>query len=240
MGNPRNILLTGATSGIGLALADKLSRRHRVLGTARGLSPQLEKLMADGPDLRFCAVDQAQPEESVAAIHGALENSEWDGLDNVILNAGTGRVVAPEAETPQAINETLAVNLHTPLLLAQALLPTLEARRGKLTFVGSTARRGHGDFASYAASKAGLHGLARALREEWRGRVEVQVLHPGPTATPMHDKAGLPDTPLRRLFIDPAAMAAMIENTIASRKPAATLSFLQDWSGASLMGRGLR
>ncbi len=240
MAEPRNILITGATSGIGLALAGRLSRRHRVIGTARGLSAPFEALMADRPDLRFTAVDQTQPGESVDVILGALEEALWDGVDNVILNAGTGYVVAPDAETPQSIGHTLAVNLQTPLLLSRALLPKLEARRGKLTFIGSTARRGQGAFASYAASKAGLHGLARALREEWRGRIEVQMLHPGPTATPMHDKAGLPRTTLRRLFIDPAAMSAMIEYAIGSRRPVATLSFLQYWSGASVLGRGLR
>ena len=78
--------------------------------------------------------------------------------------------------------------------LARALIfiaPALFAANGQLTIIGSVAHKGAKKFATYAATKAALRGFSRSLREEWKGRASVQILHPGAVRTGMHAKAGL-------------------------------------------------
>lgn len=236
---PKRILITGGSSGIGLALAARLSTRHHVLVTGRRLSEELTALIGERPSLDFVAADQAEPLGAVAHIAEALAARDWRGLDHAVLNAGLGFVTPPERETAAMIRLTLAVNLTANIALAHRLFPLLERAGGKLTLIGSTARRGAPRFASYAASKAALHGFFRAIGEEWRGRVAVQILHPGPTATAMHRRAGLPDGPMRRFFLPAGEMAAMIEKSMAGRRRATRLSYLEYLAGASLFGRGL-
>lgn len=240
MSGPRTILVTGGTSGIGLALARNLSNRHRVLVTGRALSASLKMIMEDRPDLDFVAVDQIESAKFARSIQDKLKEKAWSHLDHAVLNAGIGFVCDPHSETAENIRTTLAVNLRANVELAHSLYPILAASKGKLTFIGSTARKGAPDFASYAASKAALHGLARALKEEWRGKIGVQIIHPGPTKTDMHAKAGLNLGKVRGLFADPKAMAMMIENTMARNKFTANLGLIQYWSGTQYLGRGLR
>jgi short-subunit dehydrogenase len=84
-----------------------------------------------------------------------------------------------------------------------------------------------------------LHGLARALRSEWAGKVGVQVVHPGPTRTPMHEKAGFDPGRLAALFLDPRDVAAMIASAMASRHSPVTINWLRYFGGGSVLGRRL-
>ncbi|QDY99444.1 SDR family NAD(P)-dependent oxidoreductase [Nitratireductor mangrovi] len=221
----KRILVTGGTSGIGLALARRLTPTADLLLTGRRAAADIRDLLPEGA--AYAAADQAHPEAATATIAAALAELGWDGLDLAVLNAGLGRVGDPAAEAPEALRETLDANLLGPILLSRLLLPRLEASRGKLVLIGSTAHRGAPGFASYAASKAGLNGFARALAEEWRGRVEVRVIHPGPTATGMHQRAGHDPGRAGRFFASPETMAALVEEAIAARRAATTISFVR-------------
>lgn len=240
MAGPRNILVTGGTSGIGFALVNNLSNRHRVLTTGRKLSEPLKALIKDRPDVEFLALDQNAPSKIPQILIEKLDKKNWAYLDNAILNAGTGFISDPTSEAMDIIRNTLAVNLTANVTIAHSLFPYLKENKGKLSFIGSTARKGAPNFASYAASKAALHGLARGLKEEWRGSVDVQIIHPGPTKTDMHEKAGLKLGKVRDFFADPKAMAQMIENSLARNNFSANLGLLQYWSGGQFLGRGLR
>ena len=235
----RRILMTGGTSGIGLELIRRWADRHDIVTTGRSLSDDLAALLETRPGLTHAAADQANPMEAADRIDEAIAARGWDTLDHAVLNAGTGFACDPASENITRMLETLDTNLTTSMVLAHRLFPLLEKGRGTLTLIGSTAHRGAPAFASYAASKAGLNGFARSLREEWRGRVRVQMLHPGPTRTLMHHKAGLDTGRAGALFTPPAAMAAMIDHAIARRVGGRRLSFLRYWSGESLLARGL-
>jgi len=214
-------LITGATSGIGLALAARLAGRHRLLLTGRNLAP-LDALRL-GPDDRRFALDLSDPLAASEALAAALDRLGIDRLDHVVLSAGLGGYGAPETESADLVRQTLAVNLTGPVCLARMLLPRLEAAAGRLTLIGSVAHKGSPKAASYAASKAGLAGFARALREEWRGRVAVQIIHPGPVVTPMHGRAGYQPGRLARLFLSPERAAIEIEKLMASGRSPATV-----------------
>ncbi len=233
----RKILITGATSGIGLALATRLAPRHEILATGRALKKDAEKILP--ANAGYIRVPQSDPLVASATIREGLRDVGWTGFHNAILVAGTGYVCEAQSEDPVRLRETLDVNLAATILIARACLPLLEKTNGRLTLIGSTAARGSSHIASYCASKAGLAGFARSLRSEWRGRVSVQILHPGPVATPMHEKAGYVPGRLGALFLSPSTMAAMLEFAVARGRSPRTLSWFRYIGGESIFGRRL-
>ncbi|RFC65345.1 SDR family NAD(P)-dependent oxidoreductase [Fulvimarina endophytica] len=212
-------LVTGASAGLGLALARRWSGRYQLVLTGR--RDALEDRLAD--DAIYVPADLTRPQTAVATLLQALGEAGIDRLHRVVLNAGTGRHGDPFAEDAGDIRRTLAVNLAAPVSLAHALFSRLDACGGRLVLIGSVAHGGSALLASYAASKAGLDAFGRALREEWRGRVPVSMIHPGPIATEMHAKAGFDPKGMRRFFASPERMAAMVEAAIETGRDRAIL-----------------
>ena len=197
---PARVLVTGGTDGIGLEVVRLLAARGAsVVATGRRDGPDL-------PGVAWVRADQSDPGAAARTIAAACR----DDLDAAILCAGTGTAATDGVEGAGAIRATLRVNLAASVLIAHALAPVLLARGGTLALVGSVARRGMGALPSYSASKAGLHGFARALGEEWRGRASVAMLHPGPTRTGMQGKAGMEVGRAARLFVPAPLMARML------------------------------
>lgn len=233
----RKILITGGSSGIGLALANMLSARHDVMVTGSRAKSEFTDFLS--PDLIYVQASQTDPEAATKMIAEAVLKAGWVKLDNVVLNAGAGFAVEDAIDDVERIRATLDVNLTATILLSRALYPWLAKASGTLTIVGSVAHKGQASFPAYAASKGALNGFVRALRSEWHGRVTVQILHLGPTKTEMHAKAGYDPGRLRSIFIRPKDMAAMMQYAIASKRSPLTLSYLRYLTGGSLIGRRL-
>ncbi len=231
----KRALITGATSGIGYCLAHQLSQTHDLLLTGRReiseISNQLPK------SARYIVADQADPDAAVSAIYSELQELGWDHLDLAVLNAGIGFVADPAAETAETRRLVLDTNATAPMKIAHMLFPALSAANGRLVLISSVAHGGAANFASYAASKAALNGFGRALAEEWRDRVSVHVIHPGPTASGMHAKAGYSAGKAERLFIPTKAMAAMIANIASGRSSISTASYVRYLFGGYWAGR---
>ena len=238
MAQRRKVLITGATGGIGLALAGRLCDRHDVLAVGRRGEEEAAGLLPDG--VAYIQADHGDPGVCATMIAQGLLKRGWLKLDNAVLNAGVGTVVDGATENVDVIRETLDVNLTAPVLIARALYPWLSKANGTLTLVGSVAHKGQGLFPTYAASKAGLNGLARALRSEWRGTVKVQAVHPGPTKTEMHAKAGYDPGKAGALFISTDKMAAMLEGAMANGRSPQSLAFVRAWAGGAQTARRLR
>lgn len=233
----RKILITGATSGIGLALAQRLSIRHDVLVAARKPVAQARALLPDC--CAYVQADFAAPETATQGVADDLLKRGWTKLDNAVINAGVGFVCDDGCDTMDTVRQTLDINLTSSVLLARALHPWLAKAGGALTLVGSVAHKGQAMFPVYAASKAGLHGFARALRSEWAGRVDVQIIHPGPTQTAMHQKAGFDPGKMGAYFLKPDAVATMMEHAMAAKRSPVTCSYGRFATGGMLVGRSL-
>lgn len=233
----RKILITGATSGIGLALANRLSLRHDVMVTGSRAAEDITEIFS--PNLTYVRASQTDPEKAAQTIAKALLKTGWTRLDNVVLNAGIGFATTDAIDDVERLRDTLDVNLTSTILISRAVYPWLAKTKGTLSIVGSVAHKGQSLFPAYAASKGALNGFVRSLRSEWAGKVTVQILHLGPTQTQMHEKAGHDPGWMRELFIRKEPMAKMVEYAMAAKRSPMTLSWSRFLAGGSITGRRL-
>jgi NADP-dependent 3-hydroxy acid dehydrogenase YdfG len=177
-------LVTGASRGIGLAVADALSSAGmHVVRLARSLKDSSTKSRTD------LAVDVSQP----AAVARALERVVREiGVPDIVVNNAGVFIVKPLAETtPEDFQTTLATNLTAPFLVARALIPRMVERgSGHLVSVGSISDYiGFPGSSAYAASKFGLRGMHEVIRAETaRTRVRTTLISPGPVDTDLWDE----------------------------------------------------
>ncbi len=228
---PAHVLITGGTDGIGLYLAKLYqSEGASVAVTGRRNQTEIEPQLCDR--IAYIKADQINPVQAATNIVNGLAAMGWKSCDIAILNAGCGKVGDPLEETADSIRQIIDVNLAATVQIAHALSPLLLANArarqapGKLVIIGSTAHKGAQKFASYAATKAGLHGLARSLRVEWCGRVDVKIIHPGPTATSLHEKAGFDPGLMSRLFLKPDQMARLVKHRASKSGSPVSIGFL--------------
>jgi NAD(P)-dependent dehydrogenase (short-subunit alcohol dehydrogenase family) len=181
----RRVLVTGASRGIGLAIAAGLAGRGAALAItgrkADSLAAAADHLRAAGAEALPLACHQGDP-AAVARLFEELDARQFTP-DAVVINAGVNPIMAPLLETDLgAWQKILDVNLTGALVTAQHALRRMVARgRGAVLFVSSIAGidplPGLG---AYSVSKAGLLGLTRALAKEVGGRsVRVNALAPG-------------------------------------------------------------
>lgn len=200
------VILTGASRGLGLALAGALAAAGYPLAVcSRTCSPELAALVtASKGRLWFQEADLAAPEADTGSVRRFLAAAvAWGAsleipaypyalINNAAIAAEGVLATFPEA----AIEAVLRTNLHGPIQASRAFLrhflscrpgpePGLRPSGGRILTISSiVARRGYSGLAVYAASKAGLEGLTRALaREVGRRGVTVNALAPGFLAT---------------------------------------------------------
>ncbi len=172
----RTVLVTGASSGMGEALALTMAAAGaRVIAVARRLD-RLKDLSKIHPEIVPLACDLSQEKERLALIGQAREIGRVDVLINT---AGVNAAVVPaEDESPEQVARTLEVNLIAPFRLSQAFAPAMrEAGEGAIVNIASISGVvgvGRIPQASYVMSKSGLVGLTRELACQW-GRWGIRV-----------------------------------------------------------------
>ncbi len=174
-------IVSGGSGGIGQATVAALAKADHLVAVAdiqQGDPPP-------GADEMF-SCDLADPTACADAVNGAAE--AFGGLDVLVHAAGITRDGVSWKMTDDNWNAVLAVNLNSAFYLSRAATPLLrEAGGGAIVFVSSiNGERGKFGQANYAASKAGLHGLAKSLaRELGHFGIRVNVVAPGMIRTPM-------------------------------------------------------
>jgi short-subunit dehydrogenase len=169
------VLLTGATGGIGHAIARTLAKRGAKLVLTGRRREQLEPLAAE-LSARMIATDLADP----ASIDQLV--SESGEVDALVANAALPATGPVTAFSPADIDRLLAVNLRSPMVLAAALAkPMVERKRGQIVFIGSLASKtASPNGAVYSATKFGLRGFAHGFRADLHGTgVGVSIVLPG-------------------------------------------------------------
>lgn len=184
------ILVTGSTSGIGLAVAERLlSKGARVI--LHGQKPEedlpasVSELLADSTKARYIWADLGDSSAATELPHRA--SAMWGGLSGVVLNAAVAFHQDWLSVTPDEWKSVMAVNVLAQLLVAQSSTPYLRDSEGSIVVVSSTnALRVNKKNLVYDSAKAALNHMAKAWALELKDdRVRVNVVMPGGVDTPM-------------------------------------------------------
>ena len=181
-------LVTGATSGIGGAIAVALAAEGAPVWAVGRRPEALDALSAACPSIRGERADLVV-DDDVERLVSTLR-TEADGLDVLVHAAGTAVLGCVAAAPVDALDDMYRLNLRVPYLLTQRLLPLLRRARGQVVFVNSSAGLHASAGASqYAATKHALKALADSLRCEANDDgVRVLSVYPGRTASPMQER----------------------------------------------------
>jgi NAD(P)-dependent dehydrogenase (short-subunit alcohol dehydrogenase family) len=187
----KTVLITGGTSGIGLATAERLVREGARVIVTGSRAASLDKAKGVLGERAHYVLNDAGDSAAPCALAQAAK-AVSPTLDGVFFNAGFGRFQPLEGVSAAEFDAQYAVNVRGPLLQAQALAPLL-ADGGALLFNTSVARvKGFAAMSIYASTKGALRTLTRVLARELAPRVRVNAVSPGPIETAFFERTGMP------------------------------------------------
>ncbi len=211
-------VVTGATSGIGLAITRELLRLgYEVAGVAR----RPEQAGLEHPRLRLHAIDLARTEalpEALERLFGTIAGP----VRVLVNNAGAGVMGHLEQLSVRDIKRAMDLNFLSHAIVTRMLLPRLKRQSGPadIVFIGSEAalkgaRRG----SVYCAGKFAVRGFAQALREECAGtNVRVCLVNPGAVRTPFFDGLDFEPGGEAEEAIEPEDVAGLLELILRTRR----------------------
>ena len=211
---PNQVLLTGATRGIGRAIAQKLLEEgSQVVGVGRNHEGGIEHPAYTPVTLDLS--DLNGMEEGLAKLV-----KQYPDVDAIISNAGQGSFGGLEQFSFKQIRQSLELNLLSHMLVVRAFLPQLKrAGRGDVILMGSEASlRGGQQGSLYCAAKFGLRGFAQSLREECASvNVRVGIVHPGMVRSEFFDDLRFEPGPAETNAILPEDVAEAIWTMLSMR-----------------------
>ncbi len=228
----KHVLVTGASSGIGAALAEGFAAAGATVGICARredrLAAVLGKVQEHSPDSRMWAVDLADLDGLEAFARRASD--ELGGIDVLVNNAGIPKRRAVTALDPATVEAVMAINYFSPVRLTLALLPELIARAGRIVNISSVAARlGPPSEAAYTASKAALTGWSESMQVDLgvAGHdVQVHVVNPGVIDT---DLFHLPDNDESMAPIEALPTEAMIQPVLDALEQGTFEIYVPGW-----------
>jgi short-subunit dehydrogenase len=209
----KNVLVTGASAGIGAALAEGFAQRGATVGIcarrADRLDAVLERCQKHSPASRAWTIDLNDLDALTDYARRASE--ELGGIDVLVNNAGIPKRKPVFALTPDIVEAVMRINYFSPVRLTLALLDEIVARSGRLVFLSSVAARlSPPAEAAYAASKAAISAWAECMQVDLRDTAaRVHVVYPGVIDTELFH---LPDNdPLGNTGVEMLPVEAMVE-----------------------------
>jgi NAD(P)-dependent dehydrogenase (short-subunit alcohol dehydrogenase family) len=185
-------VVTGGNSGIGLATAKRLQEEGaRVAISGRNKQTLEEAVRTIGNGVVAVQADVAKP-EGLEKLYAEV-NEKLGKIDVLFVNAGVAKF-APFAETSEEVfDEEFNINVRGAYFTIQKALPLLNAGASIVLNTSVADQKGNPGMSAYSATKAALRSLARTAAAELVGRgIRVNAVAPGPIATPIFGKTGLP------------------------------------------------
>ncbi len=220
-----NVIVTGAASGIGRAIALRLGAEGARVGIfdldARGGEETATRIAQEGGAARAFEVDITDLEAVQEAV--ARFEEAFGPTAGLVNNAGWDRAMPFLETTPELWSKIVAINLMGPLNMHYAVLPGMMAReRGKVVNIASDAARvGSSGESVYAAAKGGIVAFTKTLaRELARAGIRLNVVCPGPT-----------DTPLFREFAGEGERGRKLRQALERAIPLRRLGRPEDYAG---------
>jgi NAD(P)-dependent dehydrogenase (short-subunit alcohol dehydrogenase family) len=223
----KRVLITGASSGIGVAAAREFAREGAdvaLLARSKGgLDKAAAGARAAGATAHVLPVDLTDPDAANAAVAAAAER--LGGIDVVVANAAASAYGPFREISREDFDRSVRATFNTAVYTIRAALPELEASSGALVVNVSTAgRTGIPHQSPYTAAKHALRGFVSALRVELRAEgspVSVAMVHPSPIDTPFWRHAtsavGVQAKPLRSTYSPDVVAAALVEAAVHPR-----------------------
>lgn len=194
----KTALITGGTSGIGLATAALFQAEGaRVAVTGRSPEGVAQAGIALGNDALVCASDAGSLADIDALM--AAVGERFGGLDVLFLNAAIAKAGLLERVSDSDFDAQIAVNLKGVYFTLQKALPLLNPGASVIVTTSIGNRFGTPGSSVYSASKGALRSMVQTVALELIGRgIRVNCICPGPIDTPMFDRMGLPEAVLKQ------------------------------------------
>ena len=197
MPSKERVLITGSAAGIGRATAERCrAEGYEVIGIDR-----------DGDGIQ---ADLSDPEATAAALSAALRGGP---ITRLVNNVGIVRPGPVEEQSFADLNFAVSLNLRCSLQCLQALLPGMkQADFGRVVNIASRAALGKERRSVYAATKAGLIGMAKVWALELGGHgITANSIGPGPIRTELFERANPPGSPATQAILDAVPVGRMGE-----------------------------
>jgi NADP-dependent 3-hydroxy acid dehydrogenase YdfG len=211
----RTVLVTGASSGIGRAVAQNLLQQgHTVVGVSR----DCRKFTRQMENFRSVELDLSQLSELPQKIRQLQQM--FPEIDAVVFSAGIGQFGSVEEFSYPQIEALMTINFTSQVFLTKALLPALKRKANSdLIFIGSEAAlKGSRKGAIYCASKFAIRGFTQALREECsNSNVRVCLINPGMVKTAFFEHLTFEPGDHESNFILPENVAAAVSYVLGTR-----------------------
>ncbi|CCW18334.1 3-oxoacyl-[acyl-carrier protein] reductase [Sphingobium indicum BiD32] len=232
------ILVTGGTSGIGLATACRLASEGARLIVTGHSSDHLATARRALPDALVIDNDVADP--AAADELAEVIRKQVGILDAAFLNAGFGAFATLAEIGADDIDRHVAIDLRAPLLQAKALEPLLRDGGAVLLIGSATVGSPRADALVYSAVKAGIRQAARSLATEFAPRgIRVNVIAPGATETNFHSRGGM-SAEEQKLYKEKTAAAVPLKRLGRAEDVAAVACFLLSDDAGYVTGAELR